>query len=338
MQLLIIGGTVFLGRHLAEAAVARGHSVVLFNRGQHNADLFPELEKLRGDRDPSQDAGRGLAQLRARHWDAVIDTSGYVPRVVRAAAEALAGAAHYTFISTISVYPHFRVAGIDEHVLVATLDDPTVEDVTGETYGPLKAQCEAEVSRVFGERALIIRPGLIVGPHDPSDRFTYWVDRVARGGEVLAPQPPERPVQLIDARDLAAWTIQQVEARQAGVYNATGPATPLGFEQLLETCRAAAGGDARFTWVGEEFLLEQGVEPWVGLPLWIPSSDADTLGFGSVSCSKALNAGLAFRELAATVRDTLAWCAARGAEHQWRAGIGPARERELLGAWHARGG
>ena len=189
MNLLILGGTVFLGRHLVEAALARGHAVTLFNRGQHNPDLFPEVERLRGDRDGD------LQALEGRRWDAVVDTCGYVPRVVRASAEMLApNVDHYTFISSISVYADTSKPGIDEQAPVGTLDDPTTEEVTGESYGPLKALCEQAAEAAMPGRVLNIRPGLIVGPHDPTDRFTYWVRRVAEGGEVLAPGNPHAPV------------------------------------------------------------------------------------------------------------------------------------------------
>jgi len=338
MKLLILGGTVFLGRYLVEAALARGHQVTLFNRGQHNPDLYPEVEKLRGDRDG------GLDALRGRRWDAVVDTSGYLPRIVRASAVLLADAAdHYTFISSISVYPHFRSVGLDESAPVGTLDDPAVEEITGESYGPLKALCEQAVEQVRPGRTLIVRPVLIVGPHDYSDRFTYWARRVAQGGELLAPEHPDWHTQIIDVRDLAEWTLRMVEQRQVGVYNATGPEYDLMFGQLLDTCRTVSGSDARFTWVSEAFLTENEVAPWSELPLWIPQSDPDMLGFSDVSCAKAIAAGLVFRDLATTVRDTLAWDAARvdAAESparalQPRAGLAPEREAELLRAWHSR--
>ncbi len=218
MRILILGGTVFVGRHLVEAALARGHEVTLFNRGQHGPDLYPGVEKLRGDRDG------GLDALRGRRWDAAIDTCGYVPRIVRASATLLANAVdHYTFISSVSVYPEAHTRHLDEDSPVGALDDESVEDVTPETYGPLKALCEQAAEGAMSGRALTIRPGLIVGPHDPTDRFTYWPRRVAQGGEVLAPGRPERPVQIIDARDLAAWTLQLVASGARGVYNATGP-------------------------------------------------------------------------------------------------------------------
>lgn len=329
MKLLIIGGTVFLGRHLVDAALARGHSITLFNRGQHNPELYPEVEKLRGDRDG------GLNALHDRRWDAVIDTCGYVPRVVRASAELLAGAVeHYTFISSISVYSDLSQPGMDEQAPVGTLADPTIEEVTGESYGPLKALCEQAAEAALPGRTLIIRPGLIVGPHDGSDRFTYWPHRVAAGGEVLAPGRAEKPVQIIDVRDLAEWTLAMVEARQKGVYNATGPEYLLAMGRVLEASREVSASDAHITWVGEQFLLDAGVAPWSEMPLWIPELDPSTAGFDSVDCSKAIESGLRFRPIAETVRDTLAWEATRPADHSWRAGISREREAELLERWH----
>jgi 2'-hydroxyisoflavone reductase len=330
MKILVLGGTVFLGRHIVDNALARGHEVTLFNRGRHNPDLFPDVEKLRGDRDGD------LGVLAGRRWDAAIDTSGYIPRVVRATATALADAVnHYTFISSISVYADFRTPHMDERAPVGTLTDPTVEEVTGESYGPLKALCEQAVEEVLPGRALIVRPGLLVGPPDPTDRFTYWPHRVAAGGEVLAPGRPEHAIQFIDARDLAAWIVRMVEAGQTGVYNATGPATPYTLGELLETCRVAAGNDARFTWVPEAFLLEREVGPWMEVPLWVPEEE-DNAGFDNVDCSKALAAGLTFRPVLDTVRDTLAWDAGRPADTERRAGLKPEREADLLAAWHAR--
>jgi len=338
MKLLILGGTIFLGRSLVEAALACGHQVTLFNRGQHNSELYPAVEKLRGDRDG------GLNALRGRHWDAVVDTSGYIPRLVRASAELLADTVeHYTFISSISVYPHFRSVGQDESAPVGTLDDPTIEEITGDSYGPLKALCEQAVEQALPGRTLVIRPGLIVGPHDYSDRFTYWARRVAQGGELLAPAGPDWHTQIIDVRDLAEWTLRMVEQQRTGVYNATGPEYNLTFGQLLDTSRTISGGDARFTWISEAFLIEKEVAPWSELPLWIPQSDPDMLGFSDINCAKAIAAGLTFRDLATTARDTLAWDATRAdtAEPparalQPRAGLAHEREVELLQAWHNR--
>ena len=329
MKLLILGGTVFLGRHLVEAALAHAHSVTLFNRGQHNPDLYPEVEKLRGDRDGD------LSTLHSRRWDAVIDTCGYLPRVVRASAELLAGAVeHYTFVSSVSVYGDLSQPSIDEHTPVGTLADETVETIDGETYGPLKALCEQAVEQALPSRALIIRPGLIVGPHDPSDRFTYWPHRITQGGDVLAPDQPNQPVQIIDVRDLAEWTVRMVEARQAGVYNAIGPQQPLTLRGVLDQCKAVSGSDAGFVWVDEQFLLDCGVVPWTEVPLWTPNDDSR--GIFSVSCEKAGAAGLTFRPLDATIRDTLAWDATRPADVERRAGLTPEREAQLLMEWRSR--
>jgi 2'-hydroxyisoflavone reductase len=332
MKLLILGGTVFLGRYLVESALERGHDVTLFNRGQHNPDLYPGVEKLRGDRNGD------LAALHGRSWDAAIDTCGYVPRVVRASAELLADAVkHYTFISSISVYPQFKQPGIDERAAVGTLEDPTVEEVTDATYGPLKALCEEAAEQAMPGRVLNVRPGLIVGPHDPTDRFTYWLHRVALGGEVLAPGQPGRHIQVIDVRDLAGWIVRMVEAGQSGVYNATGPDYALTIGRLLDVSRDLSGSDARVSWVAEDFLAEQGVGPWIELPLWIPESDPDAAGFSDVDCRKAIAAGLTFRDLTATIGDTLDWDAARPTDREWRAGLKREREAELLRAWHSRG-
>jgi 2'-hydroxyisoflavone reductase len=331
MNLLILGGTVFLGRHLVEAALARGHAVTLFNRGQHNPDLFPEVERLRGDRDGD------LQALEGRRWDAVVDTCGYVPRVVRASAEMLApNVDHYTFISSISVYADTSKPGIDEQAPVGTLDDPTTEEVTGESYGPLKALCEQAAEVTMPGRVLNIRPGLIVGPHDPTDRFTYWVRRVAEGGEVLAPGDPDAPVQVIDARDLAGWTIRMIEQRQTGVFNATGPAERLRMADLLTTCRQVSRSDATFVWLDDAFLLEAGAGPWIEVPLWIPATDGQSDGLLDIDIAKARAAGLTFRDIADTVRDTLAWDRTRPADTERRAGLAPERERALLQAWHER--
>lgn len=329
MKLLILGGTSFLGRHLVETAQARGHTLTLFNRGQRNPDLFPDIERLRGDRDGD------LAALHGRTWDAAIDTSGFVPRIVRASAELLASAvSHYTFISSISVFSDFSAIGIDESTPAGTLTDPTVEEITGETYGPLKALCEQAVEQALPGRALIVRPGLIVGPYDPTDRFTYWPQRVAQGGEVLAPAHPDLAVQIIDARDLANWLLTMVEAHHTGVYNATGPDYPLTLGSILDTCRAVSGSDAHITWIAGQFLLDNKVEPWTQLPLWVPESDPANAGFSAVNCRKAIASGLTFRPLGDTARDTLAWDATRPSDHPWRAGITRDRETELLQAWH----
>lgn len=326
MKLLLLGGTVFLGRHIAAYALERGHRVTLFHRGQQNPQLFPEAEKLYGDRDGD------LKALQAGRWDAVIDTSGYVPRVVGDSARLLADRCdHYAFISSISVYADVREAGADESQPVGQLGDETVEEIDGETYGPLKALCEKVVADAYPEGALIIRPGLIVGPHDPTDRFSYWPHRIALGGEVLAPGSPRHPVQVIDVRDLAQWTVRAVEQRTTGVYNATGPDGSLDLGSLFDACRDAAGSRATFTWVSEEFLLEHGVAPWTEIPLWMPRSSGSD-GLMQVSIERAVGAGLTFRPLSETVADTLEWLAEPG-DRDWKAGMNSERERELLALW-----
>jgi 2'-hydroxyisoflavone reductase len=330
MDLLILGGLSFLGRHLLEQAVERGHHVTTFTRGRRNADLYPEVEKLVGDRDGDLDA------LRDREWDAGIDTSGYVPRVVRASAELLRGSVpHYTFVSSLSVFADLATPGLSESSPVATTPDTTVEEITGETYGPLKALCEHAVTTVYGDAALVIRPGLIVGRYDPTDRFTYWPHRVAAGCEVLAPGTPDDPVQIVDAADLADWTLDMVERRKSGTYNATGPAEPLSLGHLLDVCRDVSGSDATFTWISPDFLAEHGAEPWSDLPVWVPDTP-DMAGFSRFDCSRAVAAGLTFRSLGDTVRDTLAWDRSRPEGYTLETGLSPARERAILDAWHAR--
>lgn len=332
MKLLVIGGTRFLGRAIVDEALAAGYEVTLFNRGQSNPDLYrDEVETLIGDRDG------GLAVLNGRSWDAVIDTCGYFPRLVRDSAEKLKNSVdHYTFISTMSVYNNESQVGQDENAHLGTIEDETVEEITGETYGPLKVLCEQAVSGVMGEaRALHVRAGLIVGPHDLSDRFTYWPARVARGGEVLAPDLPDKGVQFIDVRDLAAWTVQSTEAKLHGPYNATGPDGRLTMGEFLQTCRDVSGSDAEFTWVSEQFLLENEVGPYMEMPLWVP---AEYAGFNSFNCQKAIAAGLTFRPLAETIQDTLDWQTTRPADHKWRAGLTAEREAELLEKWYASQG
>jgi 2'-hydroxyisoflavone reductase len=326
MRILIIGGTRFLGRHLVEAALERSHDVTLFNRGKSNPDLFPRLETILGDREQDVD------KLNGRIWDAVIDVAGYLPRIVRLSAEVLKeNVARYVFISTISVYRDFKKIGIDESYPVGTLENETVEEITGETYGPLKALCERVVQDIYGVRALIVRPGLIVGPHDPTDRFTYWPVRVVRGGDVLAPQGMEARIQIIDVRDLADFIIKLIQDNASGVYNATGPAYELTIGKLLEVSKQVTGSDANFRWASVEFLNRHKVEAWSDMPTWVPE-DEEGVGFSRVDVSKSIAAGLKFRPLEETVRDTLAWAQTRAADHQWRAGLTAEREAEILAA------
>lgn len=329
MQFLIIGGTLFLGRHLVEAARARGHQVTLFHRGKTNPGLFPDVLEVLGDRTSEAD----LAALAGQRFDAVIDTCGYVPRVVGMSAAALATQASlYCFISTVSVYAGWPETPADETAPLAVLEDPTTEVVDGKTYGGLKALCEKVVEEAFPGRSLIIRPGLIVGPHDPSDRFTYWPHRIAQGGDVLAPAGPELPTQWIDVRDLAEWTIQMLEGQRRGVYNGDGPVIGLG--QLLATCLLASGAQATITYVDEPFLQEQGVGAWMELPLWIPGLYGRQDG-GATRTQRASMAGLKYRSVLETVRDTLVWDKQRPQENAWRAALKPEKEAAVLAAWRA---
>lgn len=333
MRFLILGGTLFLGRHLVETTLARGHEVTIFNRGQTNPDLFPGVEKLRGDRDGD------LSGLARREWDAVIDTSGYVPRVVRASAEVLAdNIGHYTFISSLSVFYPPSKYGLAEEDPPTMLADEASEDVQS-SYGPLKALCERTIEGVLPGRALNLRPGILVGPHDPTNRFSYWVRRLARGGDVLAPAPPEQPVQLIDVRDFSDWNVRMAESHQVGTFHATGE--PISFADLLEEGNAAAGGYARIVWADEDFLLEQQLEPFVDLPLWLASGqNAEWSGFFLIDVSKAIAQGLSFRALRESAADVLA-----SAEEPTGVkfgveippeGLDRKREAELLEAWKAR--
>ena len=334
MKILVLGGTVFLGRHIVQVALERGHQVTLFNRGQHGTDVFPELEHLRGDRDPN--VGDGLNALRDRVWDAVVDTSGYVPRIVGASAELLSGCGHYSFVSSISAYASFSQPDQDETAPTATLEDPDTEDVAAH-YGGLKAACERALDAAMPGRALNVRAGLIVGGYDQTDRFTYWPARIATGGEVLAPGSPDALTQFIDAQDIAVWMLRMIERGTVGVWNVTGKPMRLG--DLLDAIKLETKSDASFTWVAEDFLLENNVQPWMGensLPLWIPSTDESMGGFAQFSIARALENALHFRPLALTLEDTLSWLRSRPADHTWRSGLSADRERELLSAWRAR--
>ena len=318
MQILVLGGTQFLGRHVVEAALERGHEVTIFNRGQTRPELFPGVERLVGDRDGD------LAALEGGDWDAVVDTSGYVPRVVRQSAELLRDRVRrYLFVSSISVYADVSAPGVDEDAPVARLDEET-EEYRGPAYGALKALCEDVVREVYGDRATIVRPGLIVGPWDPTGRFTYWPTRIAAGGDVLAPEPRDAPVQVIDARDLAAFCLHLLEDDVAGTFNATGPEEPVTMEQVLTACE----GDARLVWVPSEWLVEQGVGEWRELPLWLSSPEYG--GMMGVDVSRSVQAGLTFRPVERTVADTLAWQRSGEAPIDPPAGMAREREQELL--------
>jgi 2'-hydroxyisoflavone reductase len=323
VKLLLIGGTRFSGRALTGLALERGHDVTVFHRGSGQEDPWPDAEHVHADR------ADGFGALDGRPFDAVADMCGYVPRELRASCSALADAGLYAFVSSLSVHRDDARPGATEDDDVYGPPFPDTEEIRGDTYGPLKVASELAVRDAFGERALVVRPGLIVGPHDPTDRFTYWVRRVAVGGEVLTPAPPDYPVQWIDARDLAAFLLSLCDRGLGGTYSVVAPPVPI--EELMTTCRDAGGSDAVFTWVPKAFLDEHGVEPWSDLPLWIP----DLPGLNRFNATRAMAAGLQTRSLASTVADTLAWDRER--EQTWPMGAGLMQEgeAELLAAWHA---
>jgi 2'-hydroxyisoflavone reductase len=337
LRLLILGGTGFTGPYQVRYALGRGHKVTTFNRGKtHPGELPAEVEQLIGDRNGKLDA------LKNRQWDVVIDNPTTLPAWVRDAAQILKGnVERYVFISTISVYGELET-GVDEAAPTEkyTGADPYKETIEAmkasgfKTYGPLKALSEQEAEKWFPGKALIIRPGLIVGPRDETDRFTYWPVRIDRGGEVLAPGNPNDPVQFIDARDLAEWTIRMVENRQTGIYNATGPAKPMGVGGMLDGIKGALKSDATFTWVSEDFLTQQKVEAWSDMPVWAGKES----GIAKTKIDRALGKGLTFRPLAETARDTLAWFKSLPQDRQSKlnAGLTPEREAEVLSAWHKK--
>jgi len=345
MRILILGGTKFLGRAIVDAALAAGHELTLFNRGQHDPAAYPAVEQIHGDRQRG-----GLASLVARDpgrtWDAVIDTAAFLPRDVASACAALAPhTSHYTYVSSISALASHKERGQNELSPAALLTDaqraevdaiPVGEPLTsaklGELYGPLKAACEQVAIGAFGDRAFVVRPGLIVGPYDPSERFTYWVMRMMRGGDVLAPGRPGRLVAFIDVRDLAEWMVRGVERRLGGIYMADGPQQPLG--SVLDACIRAASlrgaPPSRLVWAPDEWLLEQKVGVWMEMPLWIPASDPEAAGFFDEDCGKARGAGLVFRQIEETVRATLDWALPRPADAKGPAGMAYEREAMLL--------
>ena len=335
MDLLIIGGTRFLGRHLAAQALADGHRVTLLNRGRSGPGLFPDAEHLMADRD------RDLSVLAGRQWDAALDTSAYFPRQVRALADQLAGqVGQYQLVSSISAYAGFSHSGVHEESPVIQLADAeSATGVTADNYGGLKVACEQAAFDGFGDACLVARPGLIVGPHDPTGRWTWWVQRLLRGGEVLAPGVPAAPVQFIDARDIAAWMLHQAEQAHQGVFNLNGPDTPLTVGDWLAGMHTALASSAHFTWVDETFVLGQGVQPWSDLPVWLPSEQS---AMHEIDCSRARDSGLVCRPFAQTAQDTAAWVIqadpAALADDRPRppVGLAPAREAALLAAWHER--
>lgn len=347
MKILIIGGTKFVGRHLVAAAIARGCKVTLFNRGKHSSGGMPEVEQIHGDRNDDLD------KLKNRNWDAVIDTCGYLPQTVKASAEALKDSVeNYVFISSISAYADFSQPNYDENAPLAKLSeeqqkkvariDPKGEltgQILGAEYGALKALCEQETENAMPGRVLIVRPGVIVGSFDPTDRFTYWVMRVAQGGEVLAPSKPNCAVQFIDVRDLSEWIIRMIERKETGVFNANGKPGELRFGSMLEEIKNVTRGDAEFTWLSENFLLAEKVQAWSEMPLWLPDEAAPEIkghAFGNVD--KALAAGLGFRPLKDTIQNVLAWRKENFQTNEMKAGIRRERESELLRKWRETNG
>ena len=356
MHILVLGGTVFLGRHIVDAALAGGHKVTLLNRGRSGAGFYPQCEQLVGDRDGD------LSALNGRRFDAVIDTSGYLPGQVERSAGLLADTVErYVFVSSGSVYAEPVPHGADESAPLATLGAHPADELSGPAYGALKALCEQAAEARMPGRVLALRAGLIVGPHDKSERYTYWPRRMARGGEVLAPGPGSRPVQYIDARDLALWILHCLANGTAGTFNVAGPGEQHDFAAMLAACGQASRAPEQqtqsdqpepspsslpqpsVTWVDEEFLLDQEVGPWLELPLWLP---AGSDGLMQMDCSRAIAAGLRCRPPAETAADTLAWDQSRTDERgvtvsslsgaTLQVGLRAEREAELLEAWHGR--
>ena len=340
LRILFLGGTGFTGPHQVRYALSRGHKVTVFNRGKtHPGELPKEAEQLIGDRNGQLDA------LKGRTWDVAVDIPTSIPVWVRDAAQILKGNVdRYVFISTISVYSDNSKPGMDEMGPLAKYEGADAMKETQATlkasnyrlYGPLKALSEAEAEKWFPGKALIIRPGLIVGPGDETDRFTYWPVRLARGGEILAPGNPTDPVQFIDARDLAEWTIRMAEQGTTGIFNATGPKSTLTMAQMLDGIKKVTKTDAQLTWVDADFLAAQKVSAWSDMPVWVPPR-GDEAGFSRISVKKALDKGLTFRSVPDTTQATLDWFRKQPADRQakLRAGIKPEREVEVLAAWHA---
>ncbi len=334
LKILFLGGTGFLGPHTVNHAIARGHQVTLFNRGRSREGLFPALESIIGNRDPKID--KGLEGLKGKEWDCVIDTSGYIPRIVNASSKLLAPHCdHYLFISSISVYADYTVPGLDESAAVGTLDDRTVEVINGDTYGPLKAYSEVSAEENFKGRTTIIRPGLIAGPRDRTDRYTYWPVRIAQGGEVLAPGDGKDFVQYIDVRDLGEFIIHCLERKLVGIFNATSPMESETTADMLAHCKQAVSSNAKLTWAATKFLQKHDVLPWGGMPVWVPR-DGELGGMSRINSSKAEKHGMHIRPRTDTVKDTLDWYKQQPVARQksLRAGISRQKETDVLKAWH----
>ena len=326
LSILILGGTGFIGPHVVRHALARGHEVTLFNRGRTNTHLFPEVEKLVGDRNDD------VTALEGRRWDAVLDNSGYDPHQLRLSVGLLNDATdQYLFTSTRAVYTDFTADVMNEDVPLGPKDLP--ESQWG-GYGPNKVLAERVVEEGFGARTLIVRPPVIVGPGDRSDRFTYWPDRIDDGGEVLVQGDPTDPVQFVDVRDLSEFYIHLLEQQTAGIFNSEGPGAPLSAAELVYGIRAITATPVSFTWVDWDFLAERGQMPQAPLPFWQPPR-GDYLNYGRMDSSRAIAAGLTFRPLAVVARDTLDWHRSReeAGEHPWRTGLDRETEAGLLAEW-----
>lgn len=338
LRILILGGTGFIGPQQVQYALDRKHKVTLFNRGKTNATLFPKVPRIIGDRN----VAGGHDALKKGTWDVVIDNPVRNPAWVRDAGEALKGrVGQYIFVSTISVFSDYSKPGMDEN---GPLHAPGAEAIwasnDASAYGPNKVRAEIEAKTQFGEdKVTIVRPGLIVGPGDLSDRFSYWPVRIDKGSELMAPGTPNDPVQYIDVHDLSEWIVRNGENHVIGTFNATGPKSPTTMSEMLYGIKAVTTSDAKFTWVPAEFLAEQKVRAWSEMPVWQPAM-GPTLGFMQVSCQKAYAAGLTFRPLADTAKTTLDWYKSRPADEQEkaRAGIAPDKEKAVLAAWHAKSG
>lgn len=326
MRILVLGGTGFIGPYVVRHALYRGHTVSIFTRGRSNPHLFPEVEKLVGDRDGDIEA------LRGKEWDAVIDNTGYVPRHVRDSCELLKGSVgRYLFTSTASVYDMDRDT-IDEDSPLLELEDPTSED-TGRDYGPLKTVCERTVQEIYGHQATVVRPHVVAGPEDPTHRFSFWPVRIDQGGEVIGPGNPNQPVNYIDVRDLAEFFVHLVERDTQGVYNGVGPsAGEVTRAQLLYGCKAVTSAEASFTWIDEEFLAANGVRRY---PLLF-SPVGTFRGASRVSARRSVAAGLTHRPIAVTALDTLEWFKQAPEEITGTMQLNLERDREVLAAWHSR--
>jgi 2'-hydroxyisoflavone reductase len=332
MKILVIGGGIFVGRAVLEAAQARGHAVTVFNRGRATAAFPPGVEWIKGDRDAD------LGGLGGRTWDAVIDTCAYLPRQVESLLQALAGRmGHYQLVSSVSAYASLAEPGGDEGRPTAPALVAVPGQMTPETYGPLKSMCEHAALQAGPRGTSLVRPGIIVGPWDPTGRFTHWVRRLAAGGEVLAPGDPAAPLQVIDVRDVAALMVAIVEGGLTGAYNAVGPAAPLTWGDMLAESARALGVPASFTWVDDAFVAEHKVGGWADLPLYLPAAAEKFAGMYRIDGTRARRHGLRLRPLGETVADLARWLQDPAAAGVKRMGLSPERETELLAEWHRRG-